>query len=67
MGKGLNVRYSYRERRKKGYRFIRQQDIFDKIFFHVGAVQGSFKDLNVNDKVDFKIIKDTKGYKAVNI
>jgi len=52
---------------KKGFGFI-SQDNGDDVFVHQTAIQGEgFRTLAEGDKVDFDVMKDTKGYKASNV
>ena len=52
---------------KKGFGFI-SQDNGDDVFVHQTSIQGEgFRTLAEGDKVEFEVMKDTKGYKASNV
>ena len=52
---------------QKGYGFIEQPEGGD-VFVHFSAITGEgFKTLAPGQKVDFEVIQDTKGLKAVNV
>ncbi len=50
---------------KKGYGFIRQQDIAEDIFVHYSSIQGDgFKTLEDGEPVEFELVPGKKGYQA---
>ncbi len=52
---------------QKGYGFIEQAEGGD-VFVHFSAITGEgFKTLAPGQKVNFEVIQDTKGLKAVNV
>ncbi len=51
----------------KGFGFIEREDGQD-VFVHFSAIQGEgYKSLTEGDAVEFEVIEDTKGLKAVNV
>ncbi len=51
----------------KGFGFIGREDGPD-VFVHFSAIQGEgYKSLTEGDAVEFEVIEDTKGLKAVNV
>ena len=51
----------------KGYGFIERESGGD-VFVHFSAITGGgFKALQEGDKVEFEVLQDTKGPKAVNV
>jgi CspA family cold shock protein len=52
---------------KKGYGFIQQEGGPD-VFVHFSAIQGEgFKTLEEGQQVEFEVIQDAKGAKALNV
>ena len=53
---------------KKGYGFIHQADGGDDVFVHYSNIQGDgFKTLSEGQVVEFEVVQDAKGLKAVNV
>src|SRR5512134_3468992 len=51
----------------KGYGFIRRNSGPD-VFVHHSAIQGSgFKSLNEGEEVEFEVVEEERGLKAVNV
>ena len=51
----------------KGYGFIRRNSGPD-VFVHHSAIQGSgFKSLNEGEEVEFEVVEEDRGLKAVNV
>ncbi len=51
----------------KGFGFIEREDGPD-VFVHYSSIQGEgYKSLTEGDAVEFEVIEDTKGLKAVNV
>lgn len=51
----------------KGYGFIRRANGPD-VFVHHSAIQGSgFKSLNEGEEVEFEVVEEDRGLKAVNV
>ncbi len=52
----------------KGFGFIEREDGKD-VFVHFSSIQGQegYKTLTEGDSVEFEVIEDTKGLKAVNV
>ncbi len=53
---------------KKGYGFIHQEDGGDDVFVHYANIQGDgFKTLKEGQAVEFEVVSDAKGLKALNV
>lgn len=53
---------------KKGFGFITRDDNGQDIFVHFSAIKGSgFKNLEEGQKVEFEIVQEEKGPRAVNV
>jgi CspA family cold shock protein len=51
----------------KGYGFIKRESGPD-VFVHHSAIQGSgFKSLNEGEEVEFEVVEEDRGLKAVNV
>ncbi len=51
----------------KGFGFIEREEGPD-VFVHYSSIQGEgYKSLTEGDAVEFEVIEDTKGLKAVNV
>ncbi|MEZ0323041.1 MAG: cold-shock protein [Hydrogenothermaceae bacterium] len=53
---------------KKGFGFITRDDNGQDIFVHFSAIKGSgFKNLEEGQKVEFSIVQEDKGPRAVDV